>query len=122
MRRKLVVLPFLVMVFVFLASSALAEFWGSKKSNKYHYPTCQWAQKINPGNLVKFVTPEAALKAGFVPCKVCRPPSASRSEINPDVNFDLARVAFVGDMGIRDRRGTAPVMVVSVGMERTGPL
>ena len=57
-----------------------AEFWGSKESNKYHYPECQWAQKINPANRVIFNSPEEALRAGYVPCKVCNPPAFSRSE------------------------------------------
>jgi hypothetical protein len=56
------------------------EFWGSKNSNKFHYPTCQWAQKIKPGNLVKFSSPEDAQKAGYIPCKVCKPPIATKSE------------------------------------------
>ncbi len=64
-----------VAVLLFLPASVFAaEFWASKNSNKYHYPSCKWAQKIKPGNLVKFSTPEQAAKAGYVPCKVCRPP------------------------------------------------
>ena len=53
-----------------------AQFWGSAKSNRYHYPDCKWAQKINPANLVVFKTPEDAAKAGYIPCKACRPPAA----------------------------------------------
>jgi methylphosphotriester-DNA--protein-cysteine methyltransferase len=67
--------------FLFLVSSALcAEFWASKNSNKYHYPDCVWAQKIKPYNLMKFNTPEEATKAGYIPCKVCKPPVSSKSE------------------------------------------
>jgi len=67
---------------IFFSSIALsAEYWGSKNSNKYHRPTCKWAQKINPNNLVKFNSPEAAKKAGYVPCKVCKPPLSSQSKI-----------------------------------------
>jgi len=51
-----------------------AEFWGSKQSNKYHIPSCRWAQKIKPSNLVKFNSPSDAIKAGYIPCKVCTPP------------------------------------------------
>ncbi|TAL28327.1 MAG: hypothetical protein EPN94_00515 [Nitrospirae bacterium] len=54
-----------------------AEFWGSKNSNKYHYPDCKWAQKIKPDNLVKFKSPEDAIKASYIPCKVCKPPMPS---------------------------------------------
>ncbi|MCE5318844.1 MAG: hypothetical protein LLG04_15970 [Parachlamydia sp.] len=67
-----------------------AEFWGSKNSNKYHYPNCQWAQKIKPSNLVKFSSAEEAAKAGYVPCKVCKPPVASKTEIKTDHNFVVA--------------------------------
>lgn len=49
-------------------------FVGSSKSDKYHYPYCQWAKKINPANLVEFNSSEEARKAGYVPCKVCSPP------------------------------------------------
>ena len=34
-------------------------------------------QKIKPLNLVKFSSPESAIKAGYVPCKVCKPSMAS---------------------------------------------
>ena len=56
-----------------------SQFWASQESNKYHYPTCLWAQKIKPSNLIKFSSPEEALKAGYIPCKVCNPPTTSKS-------------------------------------------
>ena len=31
--------------------------WGTKNSNKYHYPTCKSAQRIKPANLVRFKSP-----------------------------------------------------------------
>jgi len=46
---------------------------GSKKRNVFHRPDCRWAAKIAPQNLVRFRTREEALKAGYRPCKVCRP-------------------------------------------------
>ncbi len=51
------------------------KYVGSSKSNKYHYPTCQWAQKIKPEYLVKFQSAKEALNAGYIPCKVCNPPT-----------------------------------------------
>ena len=76
MNRKLKILLIAVIVcLAFFAVSALsAEFWGAKNSTKYHYPTCKWALKIKPDNLVKFTNPEEAVKVGYVPCKVCKPP------------------------------------------------
>ena len=58
-----------------LSLAASYKYVGSAKSNKYHYPSCEWAKKINPGNLVTFESAKQALEAGYVPRKVCRPPS-----------------------------------------------
>lgn len=69
--KRIVLLSFIVLVC--LPVAALAEFWGSKQTNKYHNPSCRWAQKIKPSNLVKFQTTQEAAKAGYVPCKVCKP-------------------------------------------------
>ncbi len=50
---------------------------GSSQSNKYHRPDCVWTQKINPANAVIFKSPEEAQGRGYVPCKVCSPPTTS---------------------------------------------
>ena len=68
----------IIFLLLLIPSIVFAEYWGSKNSNKYHYPNCVWAQKINPNNLIKFGNPEDAIKAGYVPCKVCRPPVSSK--------------------------------------------
>ncbi len=52
---------------------ASQEYWGSVRSDKFHYPSCRWAQRISPGNLVVFHSRQEAFSAGYVPCKVCRP-------------------------------------------------
>lgn len=49
-------------------------FVGSIKSTKYHYPGCQWAQKIKPENEIWFSSSADARAHGYVPCKVCNPP------------------------------------------------
>ena len=75
-RKKSVLAIFLAVVFL-VTSVALAldyKYVGSKNSNKYHYPTCRSAQKINPKNLVTFNSAKDAQAAGYVPCKVCKPP------------------------------------------------
>lgn len=54
------------------------KFVGSKNSNKYHYTWCKWALKIKPSNLVTFDSPEEAIAAGYIPCKVCKPPTKSK--------------------------------------------
>jgi len=75
MKKIVLLVSFL---FIFVYSAIAVEFWGSKNSNKYHYPECKWAQKIKPENLIKFKSPEEAFKAGYVPCKVCNPPEKSK--------------------------------------------
>lgn len=47
---------------------------GSVYSNKYHYPDCEWARRIYPGNQIWFSSPAEARAAGYVPCGVCNPP------------------------------------------------
>lgn len=75
-KRK--VLALAIAVFLLLASVALAgEFWGSAKSDVYHYPDCRYTKKIDPLYLVKFSSVEEAQDAGYRPCKVCKPPRFS---------------------------------------------
>jgi hypothetical protein len=81
----------LIILLAFVPSAISAEFWVSKNSNKYHYPTCQWAQKIKPVNLIKFSSPEEAVKAGYVPCKVCKPPLPAKTSINETNNMNYAQ-------------------------------
>jgi micrococcal nuclease len=47
---------------------------GSKISDKYHYPSCFWAQKIAAENEIWFSSTEEAKSGGYIPCKVCKPP------------------------------------------------
>ena len=53
---------------------------GSAKSNKYHYPTCKFAKRINLNNLIYFENPESARKAGYKPCAICKPPLITEKE------------------------------------------
>jgi|GEM_PF-1043819 len=47
---------------------------GSKNSDKYHLPSCTWAQKISPENEVWFFSAADAKSKGYTPCGVCKPP------------------------------------------------
>ena len=49
-------------------------FVGSSKSNKYHYQSCNIAQKIDPLNLISFSSSEEARAQGYTPCGICHPP------------------------------------------------
>ena len=60
-------------------SPALAEthtYVGSSNSDKYHYPSCTAAKKIKEANQVWFSDASEAKSAGYVPCKVCKPPAS----------------------------------------------
>ena len=49
------------------------KYVGSVKSDKYHLPTCEWAERIKDENRIWFQTEEEAIKAGYKPCSVCNP-------------------------------------------------
>ena len=48
-------------------------FVGNRVSQVYHVPSCAWANKIRPRNVVSFVSATQATGRGFRPCGVCRP-------------------------------------------------
>jgi hypothetical protein len=75
-KRLLIVL--LAVFFVSLPSFAV-EFWASKHSRLYHYPECEWAKKIKAADLIIFSSPQDAVNAGYIPCKLCAPPESSLS-------------------------------------------
>ena len=55
------------------SSSSDVTYWASSKSGKFHYPSCEWAQKIYGSNKVVFHSREKAINSGYVPCQVCGP-------------------------------------------------
>jgi methylphosphotriester-DNA--protein-cysteine methyltransferase len=67
----------ILMVFsvVCLSFAADYKYVASKTINKYHYPDCRLAKRISDRNLVTFKTAQEALKARYIPCKVCKPPT-----------------------------------------------
>jgi competence protein ComEC len=72
---------------------ANAHFVGSKNSDKYHNPDCSQAKKISPQNLVVFEDAEAAAKAGYIPCKVCKPRSSAYIGQSTEKNLHKTAVA-----------------------------
>ena len=56
------------------AADGSPAFVASKQAKKYHRPSCRWAQKISPKNKFTFKSADEAVAAGYVPCKVCKPP------------------------------------------------
>jgi methylphosphotriester-DNA--protein-cysteine methyltransferase len=76
-KRKKSFLAIFLVIAVLATSVAFAldfKYVGFKNSNKYHYPSCKWAQKIKPENLVTFKSTQEAKAAGDVPCKAGKPP------------------------------------------------
>jgi hypothetical protein len=51
------------------------QFMGSSKATHYHYPNCEWANKIPKKNKVYFLDAECARALGYEPCRVCNPPT-----------------------------------------------
>ena len=54
-------------------SSSSTVYYASKKTDKFHKPNCEWAQKINSKNLITFNSRDAAISSGRSPCEVCNP-------------------------------------------------
>lgn len=52
-------------------AKANCAYVGSKNSNKYHLPSCQWAKRIKPENIVCFSSAEAATAKNYLPDKGC---------------------------------------------------
>jgi diguanylate cyclase (GGDEF)-like protein len=76
-RRYKILSGFIIILFLAISVNAAQEFWGSSTSTRYHFPTCEWAKKIRPEKRIVFHSPEEAIKAGYEPCPVCRPPLVS---------------------------------------------
>ena len=45
----------------------------SAESDKFHYPSCKWTNKINDENLVAFDSKDEAKAAGYASCGTCNP-------------------------------------------------
>ena len=54
-------------------SSSATEYWASAKADKFHLPTCEWAEKISDNNKIVYHSRDDAVDDGKVPCGVCNP-------------------------------------------------
>lgn len=50
-----------------------AAFVGNKATKTFHRAGCALAAKMKEANRVPFATAAEAVKAGYKPCKVCKP-------------------------------------------------
>ena len=55
------------------AETKAKKYVGSKQSDKYHLPTCEWALKIKQSNEIWFSSAAEARAKHYEPCKVCKP-------------------------------------------------
>lgn len=53
------------------------RFYGSDTTRIFCYPTCRHAQRVSEDHRVLFRSEEDAFKAGYRPCKICRPAIAA---------------------------------------------
>ena len=44
---------------------------GNRHTGELHYPTCEWAKKISPRNVVPFENVELAIRRGYNGCRFC---------------------------------------------------
>lgn len=73
MKRGIAALLGIVVLACTIAVAQQNPFVGNKNSKKYHVVACQYAKKMSPKNRVEFSSTQEAEKAGYVPCKVCKP-------------------------------------------------
>ena len=53
------------------SSQTTITYVGSKNSNKYHLPSCKWAENIKKSNKITFSSESKAKSKGYSPCKTC---------------------------------------------------
>ena len=55
------------------SSSSDTVYWASAKAEKFHNPSCEWAQKIKDSNKIVYQSREDAIEDGKIPCGECNP-------------------------------------------------
>ena len=55
------------------SESATTEYWASDKADKFHLPSCEWAEKIGGDNKIVYHSREDAIADGKEPCSACNP-------------------------------------------------
>ena len=55
------------------SSSESSTYVASAKTDKFHRPDCEWAQKISGSNKITYSSRDQAIAAGKTPCSVCNP-------------------------------------------------
>lgn len=73
MKTILACLAFGFSALAFAADPAPKVYYASAKSTIYHLPSCKWAARISPKNLLTFSSKAEAESKGYRLCKVCKP-------------------------------------------------
>lgn len=84
MKKKAFALLFILFFAPWIEVYGQGQFVGSKNSDVYHYPSCSYAQKIKPENLITFESAQDAVNKGYHPCSFCDPPLPDSQETNPE--------------------------------------
>jgi hypothetical protein len=80
-RKKTRFYFFLGCLLIFMPLALFAgdyKYVASKFSIKYHLLTCKQVRGLQEQNTVGFEKAEDAVKAGYVPCGVCKPPTRDK--------------------------------------------
>ena len=107
-----------------VVSAQEAGYVASKGGEKYHVVTCPVAKKIAADKLVKFATPEEAVKGGYTPCKTCNPPTSKDALVGSKSgkkyhkqsckmvdNMDTANKVYFKDAAGAEKEGYKPCSV-----------
>lgn len=71
------------------AVAADYKYVGSPGSNRYHYPSCVWAKRLEPAVAVRFRSAAEARQKGYVPCKACQAPAQDEGSSDPPAPHSL---------------------------------
>ena len=73
MKKFLAAIVAIVILTVSFATVLASSYVGNASSRKFHYANCSMVNKMNQKNKVYLNTRDEAIKAGYVPCKRCKP-------------------------------------------------
>lgn len=73
MKKFFVAVVAVVVLTASFATVLASSYVGNSNTGKFHYADCHFVGKMNPNNRVYFNTRDEAVKAGYVPCKRCKP-------------------------------------------------
>ena len=72
-KRLLLAVFTVFMTFSVMLSVLDSPYIGNKSSKRFHYANCPSVAEMHPYNRVPIYSRDGAIKAGYVPCKRCKP-------------------------------------------------